>query len=103
MKQGGGSTFLSRKSWKRRWFLLQGNQLTYHKSNLYIISHMPSEVSLALSRLGSAFMPHKLLNLKVVETERKPMLCCLLVQLIFQLCIMLRACRFARMPLACSI
>eukprot|EP00045_Choanoeca_perplexa_P013102 m.146343 g.146343 ORF g.146343 m.146343 type:complete len:856 (+) comp16237_c0_seq1:254-2821(+) len=44
MKQGGGTSFLSRKSWKRRWFLLQGNQLTYHKSNLYIVSHMPSEV-----------------------------------------------------------
>eukprot|EP00730_Choanoeca_flexa_P004832 TRINITY_DN11814_c0_g2_i3.p1 TRINITY_DN11814_c0_g2~~TRINITY_DN11814_c0_g2_i3.p1 ORF type:complete len:870 (+),score=231.05 TRINITY_DN11814_c0_g2_i3:197-2806(+) len=44
MKQGGGTTFLSRKSWKRRWFLLQGNQLTYHKSNVFIVSHMPSEV-----------------------------------------------------------
>eukprot|EP00049_Salpingoeca_infusionum_P015554 m.304198 g.304198 ORF g.304198 m.304198 type:complete len:1144 (+) comp15896_c0_seq2:757-4188(+) len=44
VKQGGGTTLLSRKNWKRRWFILQGNQLTYHKNNFYIVSHPPAEV-----------------------------------------------------------
>eukprot|EP00043_Microstomoeca_roanoka_P005329 m.55064 g.55064 ORF g.55064 m.55064 type:complete len:869 (-) comp12919_c4_seq1:103-2709(-) len=43
-KQGGGTRMLSRKNWKRRWFILQGNQLTYHKNNMYIVSHPPAEV-----------------------------------------------------------
>ncbi|EGD75568.1 hypothetical protein PTSG_06637 [Salpingoeca rosetta] len=43
-KQGGGTRILSRKNWKRRWFILQGNQLTYHKNNMFIVSHPPTEV-----------------------------------------------------------
>lgn len=43
-KQGGGSTVLSRKNWKRRWFILQMHQLTYHKSNVLTVSNTMTEV-----------------------------------------------------------
>lgn len=44
VKQGGGSTIMSRKSWKRRWFILQGHQLSYHKSNTLTVSNSVTEV-----------------------------------------------------------
>ena len=44
VKQGGGSTMMSRKSWKRRWFILQGHQLSYHKSNTLTVSNSVTEV-----------------------------------------------------------
>lgn len=34
MKKGGGTTTLSRRNWKRRWFVLKDNILTYHETDV---------------------------------------------------------------------
>lgn len=48
VKQGGGTkTILSRRNWKRRWFVLQGHQLTYHKTKDFVVLHDPPTVRAA--------------------------------------------------------
>eukprot|EP00050_Salpingoeca_kvevrii_P015875 m.50778 g.50778 ORF g.50778 m.50778 type:complete len:811 (-) comp6568_c0_seq1:663-3095(-) len=67
-KQGGGTTaVLGRKNWKKRWFVLQGCQLTYHKSNL----HVPAQ-NLQLLRDSSLGMINLLEATEVKEWKARP-------------------------------